>query len=90
MRLRDLKLGVPGGSGPKAEFPSGEKGVLNDVQYLADSSSMPARLNLVIEFEGDIYSRHLFDTDTDLLKSLYLKVKGCVGLPISQILDRGF
>jgi len=90
MRLRDLKLGVQGGSGPKAEFPSGEEGVLKDVQYLAASPSMPVRLNLVIEFGGGIYSRHLFDTDTDLLKSLYPKVKGCVGLPIGQILDRDF
>jgi len=94
MRLRDLKLGPPGGSYPLGvEFASGKEGVLEDVQYHAASPSMPARLNLVIKVEDGItrhYSCHLIDADISLLKSLYPKVKGCVGLPIGQILDRDF
>lgn len=95
MRLRDSKLWVTGGSYSLGEkFASGKEGVLEDVQYFAASPSIPAaRLNLVIKVEDGItrhYSRHLVDADTNLLKSLYPKLKDCVGLPIGQILDKDF
>ena len=93
MRLRDHPQlnwsSIVGSSG--ARFTSGgEEDVLKDVQTYDASPSMPARLNLEIEFEGGMYGRHLFATDSNLLKSLYPTLKGLCGLPIGQILDRDF
>lgn len=91
MRLRDLKLGVPGGSYSLGEkYASGTEGVLEDVEYLAASPAMPVRLNLKINGITRHYGVHVFDDDINLLKSLCPKIKGCVGLPIGQILDRDF
>lgn len=85
MRLRDSKLWVTGGSGGK--FASGMEGILEDVEYVPASPSGRAHLNLVIK---DQDKRLYCNDDINLLKSLYPKIKGCIGLPIGQILDRDF
>ena len=75
-----------GGSyGPGQKFAIGEVGVLKDVHLREAFVSMPARLNLVIEYEGGTHSGLLLLDDPSFMEPLCRRLRECIGLPIHEI-----
>lgn len=88
LRWRGSPVWPPPWAGPRepgTTGPIGEQGVLREAQLLGAVPPIPARLALVIEYEGRRFTGVLFVDDADFLVRLHETFRGYLGRPIPEI-----